>query len=74
MSINNFLLSYSSILFNYVSITDVTPTAPGWSIRETVTFLDPGFHEMKQEKFDGGMKDIAYYTGLSGEFTGSLVG
>ena len=31
-------------------------TAP-WSIRETVTFLDPGFHEMKQEEFDGGMKD-----------------
>ena len=28
------------------------------SIRETVTFLDPGFHEMKQEEFDGDMKDI----------------
>ena len=26
-------------------------------IRETVTFLDPGFHEMKHEKIDGGMKD-----------------
>ena len=24
-----------------------------WSIRETVTFLDPGFHETKQEEFDG---------------------
>ena len=26
-------------------------------IRETVTFLDPGFHEMKHEKIDGGVKD-----------------
>ena len=34
-----------------------TTTQCTWSIRETVTFLDPGFHEMKQEKFDGGMKD-----------------
>ena len=22
-----------------------------------VTFLDPGFHEMKQEEFDGNIKD-----------------
>ena len=28
-------------------------TTKGGSIRETVTFLDPGFHETKQEEFDG---------------------
>ena len=28
-----------------------------WSIWETVTFLDLGFHETKQEKFDGNIKD-----------------
>ena len=28
-----------------------------WSIREMVTFLDPGFHERKQEEFDGDIKD-----------------
>ena len=27
------------------------------SIRETVTFLDPGFHETTQEEFDGDIKD-----------------
>ena len=27
------------------------------SIREMVTFLDPGFHETKQEEFDGDIKD-----------------
>ena len=26
-------------------------------IRETVTFLDPGFHETTQEEFDGDIKD-----------------
>ena len=29
---------------------------PG-DIRETVTFLDPGFHETTQEEFDGDIKD-----------------
>ena len=28
-----------------------------WDIRETVTFLDPGFHETTQEEFDGDIKD-----------------
>ena len=28
-----------------------------WSIQEMVTFLDPGFHETKQEEFDGDIKD-----------------
>ena len=27
------------------------------SIQEMVTFLDPGFHETKQEEFDGDIKD-----------------
>ena len=27
------------------------------SIWEMVTFLDPGFHKMKQEEFDGNIKD-----------------
>ena len=27
------------------------------SIQETVTFLDPGFHETTQEEFDGDIKD-----------------
>ena len=45
------------------------------SIRETLTFLDPGFHEMKQEEFDGNivLKDTSstysYLTGLFSEFT-----
>ena len=30
---------------------------PDWDIRETVTFLDPGFHETTQEEFDGDIKD-----------------
>ena len=30
---------------------------PHWSIRETATFLDPGFHKTKQEEFDGDIKD-----------------
>ena len=28
-----------------------------WDIQETVTFLDPGFHETTQEEFDGDIKD-----------------
>ena len=28
-----------------------------WSIWEIATFLDPGFHETKQEEFDGDIKD-----------------
>ena len=43
------------------------------SIRETLTFLDPGFHETKQEEFDGSivLKDTSstYLTGLFSEFT-----
>ena len=45
------------------------------SIRETVTFLDPGFHEMRQEKFDGGMKDRKktwYNTMWVGKITNAL--
>ena len=28
-----------------------------WSIQEMVKFLDPGFPKMKQEEFDGNIKD-----------------
>ena len=41
---------------NITSCNGISFLVP-WSIQETVTFLDPGFHEIKQEKFDGGMKD-----------------
>ena len=40
-----------------------------------VTFLDPGFHEMKQGKFDGGMKDRKmtwYNTMWVGKITNAL--
>ena len=36
----------------------LTPNIFHWSIWETVTFLDLGFHETKQEEFDGNIKDI----------------